>query len=267
MADQFGIICIGIYPAIAVQYVVGVKKLGHFLTDVLICCLRRREMFAIVKRIVGTKAQFRSLAEPMGRPSKLTGAQTAEARRRRADGATLAELARSYHVGNSTICGGRGWRAGRRLRDVPAPAISPEQHPRSARDDATQSRHGGSNKKGAAASVSPVCMSTTVPYWSNMQTLMEAFISSACIIAISPSPMFGSPVGILTELQRDSIVNNQFQPCDIFRLVRPQIQAGISNVPGIAHVPHRALSDAQTASRDRRWIDRGAVSRSLETHP
>jgi hypothetical protein len=34
----------------------------------------------------------------MGRPPKLTDAQKAEARRRRAEGATLAELARSYHV-------------------------------------------------------------------------------------------------------------------------------------------------------------------------
>jgi DNA invertase Pin-like site-specific DNA recombinase len=39
----------------------------------------------------------------MGRPSKLTAAQKAEARRRRAQGATLAELARSYGVGKSTI--------------------------------------------------------------------------------------------------------------------------------------------------------------------
>jgi hypothetical protein len=39
----------------------------------------------------------------MGRPSKLTDAQKAEARRRRAKGATLAELARSYDVGKSTI--------------------------------------------------------------------------------------------------------------------------------------------------------------------
>src|SRR6266481_4009301 len=39
----------------------------------------------------------------MGRPSKLTTAQKAEARRRRAQGATLAELARSYGVGKSTI--------------------------------------------------------------------------------------------------------------------------------------------------------------------
>ena len=39
----------------------------------------------------------------MGRPSQLTEAQKAEARRRRAEGATLAELARSYDVSESTI--------------------------------------------------------------------------------------------------------------------------------------------------------------------
>jgi DNA invertase Pin-like site-specific DNA recombinase len=39
----------------------------------------------------------------MGRPPKLTEAKQAEARRRRAQGATLAELARSYDVGKSTI--------------------------------------------------------------------------------------------------------------------------------------------------------------------
>src|SRR3989440_10653252 len=105
------------------------------------------DLFAIVKRIVDAKAQFRSLAEPwadtgtstgrlmiavlggladverdlirtrtaegrsraqkrgqhMGRPPSLTPAQKAEARRRRAQGATLAELARSYDVGKSTI--------------------------------------------------------------------------------------------------------------------------------------------------------------------
>ena len=105
------------------------------------------DLFAIVKRIVDAKAQFRSLAEPwadtatstgrlmlavlggladverdlirtrtaegrsqarkggqhMGRPPKLTPAQQAEARHRRAEGVTLAELARSYGVGKSTI--------------------------------------------------------------------------------------------------------------------------------------------------------------------
>jgi DNA invertase Pin-like site-specific DNA recombinase len=105
------------------------------------------DLFAIVKRIVDAKAQFRSLAEPwadtgtrtgrlmiavlggladvernlirtrtaegrsrakargqhMGRPPKLTATQKAEARHRRAQGATLAELAHSYDVSRSTI--------------------------------------------------------------------------------------------------------------------------------------------------------------------
>jgi DNA invertase Pin-like site-specific DNA recombinase len=39
----------------------------------------------------------------MGRPPRLTDTQKAEARRRRAEGATLAELARSYDVSKSTI--------------------------------------------------------------------------------------------------------------------------------------------------------------------
>ena len=39
----------------------------------------------------------------MGRPPKLTEAQKTEARKRRAQGATLAELARSYGVGKNTI--------------------------------------------------------------------------------------------------------------------------------------------------------------------
>jgi DNA invertase Pin-like site-specific DNA recombinase len=48
-----------------------------------------------------SRAQKRG--QHMGRPSKLTDALKAEARRRRAQGATLAELARSYDVGKSTI--------------------------------------------------------------------------------------------------------------------------------------------------------------------
>src|SRR6266853_1620805 len=48
-----------------------------------------------------SRAQKRG--QQMGRPSKLTDVQKAEARRRRAEGATLAELARSYDVGKSTI--------------------------------------------------------------------------------------------------------------------------------------------------------------------
>ena len=48
-----------------------------------------------------SRAQKRG--QRMGRPPKLTAAQQAEARRRRAEGATLAELACSYDVGKSTI--------------------------------------------------------------------------------------------------------------------------------------------------------------------
>jgi len=48
-----------------------------------------------------SRAQKRG--QHMGRPPKLTPAQQAEARRRRAQGATLAELARGYGVGKSTI--------------------------------------------------------------------------------------------------------------------------------------------------------------------
>ena len=89
------------------------------------------DLFAIVKQIVDAKAQFRSLAEPWADTGTSTGrlmlavlggladverdlirtrtaegrsrAQKAEARKRRAQGVTLAELARSYGVGKSTI--------------------------------------------------------------------------------------------------------------------------------------------------------------------
>ena len=48
-----------------------------------------------------SRAQRRG--QRMGRKPKLTKAQQTEARKRRAEGATLAELARSYGVGKSTI--------------------------------------------------------------------------------------------------------------------------------------------------------------------
>jgi DNA invertase Pin-like site-specific DNA recombinase len=48
-----------------------------------------------------TRAKARG--QRMGRRSKLTDAQKVEARRRRAEGATLKELADSYHVGLATI--------------------------------------------------------------------------------------------------------------------------------------------------------------------
>jgi DNA invertase Pin-like site-specific DNA recombinase len=45
----------------------------------------------------------KACGQPMGRPLKLTPQQQAEARRRRAEGAPLAELAKSYNVGVATI--------------------------------------------------------------------------------------------------------------------------------------------------------------------
>src|ERR1700726_65014 len=49
------------------------------------------------------RSRAQNRGQRMGRPPKLTDAQKAEARRRRAQGAKLAEFARSYDVGKSTI--------------------------------------------------------------------------------------------------------------------------------------------------------------------
>jgi DNA invertase Pin-like site-specific DNA recombinase len=49
------------------------------------------------------RSRAKAHGQHMGRPSKLTEAQKTEARRRRAEGATLKELARSYNVGMATI--------------------------------------------------------------------------------------------------------------------------------------------------------------------
>src|ERR1700712_4307430 len=49
------------------------------------------------------RSRAKARGQHMGRPPKLTDAQKAEARRRRAEGATLKELAESYNVGRATI--------------------------------------------------------------------------------------------------------------------------------------------------------------------
>lgn len=49
------------------------------------------------------RSRAKAQGRHMGRLLKLTEAQKDESRKRRAEGATLAELARSYHVGKSTI--------------------------------------------------------------------------------------------------------------------------------------------------------------------
>jgi DNA invertase Pin-like site-specific DNA recombinase len=53
----------------------------------------------IRSRTVEGRSRAQKRGQHMGRPSKLTAAQKAEARRRRAEGATLAELARRRHRG------------------------------------------------------------------------------------------------------------------------------------------------------------------------
>jgi hypothetical protein len=61
-------------------------------------------------RIAEGRSRAQQRGQHVGRPSKLTEAQKAEARRRRAQGATLAELARSYGVGRVRFsdCDGEG---------------------------------------------------------------------------------------------------------------------------------------------------------------
>ncbi len=49
------------------------------------------------------RSRAKARGQHMGRPPKLTPQQQKEARRRRAKGATLTELAKSYNVGRATI--------------------------------------------------------------------------------------------------------------------------------------------------------------------
>jgi DNA invertase Pin-like site-specific DNA recombinase len=49
------------------------------------------------------RSRAKARGQHMGRPPKLTPQQQKEARRRRAEGATLKELAKSYNVGRTTI--------------------------------------------------------------------------------------------------------------------------------------------------------------------
>ncbi len=51
----------------------------------------------------GGRNRAKGRGQHMGRPPALTAPQQQEARRRRADGATLKELAKSYNVGLATI--------------------------------------------------------------------------------------------------------------------------------------------------------------------
>ena len=54
-------------------------------------------------RTAEDRSRAQKRGQRMGRKPKFIEAQQAEVRRRRAEGPTLAELARSYRVGKSTI--------------------------------------------------------------------------------------------------------------------------------------------------------------------
>jgi DNA invertase Pin-like site-specific DNA recombinase len=76
---------------------------GRLMTAVL-GGLADVERDLIRTRTAEGRSRAQKRGQHMGRPPKLTAAQKSEARQRRAQGATLAELARSYGVGKSTIC-------------------------------------------------------------------------------------------------------------------------------------------------------------------
>jgi DNA invertase Pin-like site-specific DNA recombinase len=55
------------------------------------------------------RSRAKARGQHMGRPPKLTPQQQKEARRRRAEGATFKELAKSYNMGRATISRLSGW--------------------------------------------------------------------------------------------------------------------------------------------------------------
>jgi hypothetical protein len=94
-------------PSAAIQAGIAIEHLSRQTSGRQDHGLRSLNADTGVERDLIRTAEARSRAQKrqqrMGRPPKLTAAQQAEARRRRAEGATLAELARSYGAGKSTI--------------------------------------------------------------------------------------------------------------------------------------------------------------------
>ena len=73
------------------------------LDDCLLGGLADVERDLIRTRTAEGRSRAKARGQHMGRPPKLTPQQQKEARRRRAQGATLKELAKSYNVGRATI--------------------------------------------------------------------------------------------------------------------------------------------------------------------
>ena len=78
------------------------SRFGELILPVL-GWLGRTELDLIKTRTAEGRARAKARGQHMGRPPALTPGQAAEARQRRADGATLTELAASYNVGRATI--------------------------------------------------------------------------------------------------------------------------------------------------------------------
>ena len=70
----------------------------------IVCCEADRHPSGAADALPAEgRSRAQKRGQRMGRKPKLTEPQQDEARKRRAEGATLAELARSYGVGKSTI--------------------------------------------------------------------------------------------------------------------------------------------------------------------
>src|ERR1700739_712342 len=92
----------GQFRSLAEPWADTATRTGRLMIDVL-DGLANVERDLIRTRTAEGRSRATARGQHMGRPSKLTDVQKAEARRRRAQGATLKELARSYDVSRSTI--------------------------------------------------------------------------------------------------------------------------------------------------------------------
>lgn len=77
-------------------------KEGRFLLSIL-AAQAELDRECIIERTTEGRARAKARGQHMGRPHALTPAQLAEARRRRADGEAISDLAISYNVGKSTL--------------------------------------------------------------------------------------------------------------------------------------------------------------------
>src|SRR4029077_12648649 len=92
----------GQFRSLAEPWADTATRTGRLMIEVL-DGLASVERDLIRTRTAEGRSRATARGQHMGRPSKLSDTQKAEARRRRAQGATLKELARSYDVSRSTI--------------------------------------------------------------------------------------------------------------------------------------------------------------------